>query len=277
MNIFPEGAFPDPEQVKIERILKAERWQELAEHYGTAASMVNPYLGDEDETSFLRQLEQLDYTIAHPTSLTVHAHLGYPIVKPFAEISPADLESELDRLLEFMFLNGVAVDFLDEVTAAEAYRFIVDELFDEKCDDMRGTGMTTHFSYDEFHPNAEYNAKMWAEDFVLSLLHHHQEGAALILSEEELYDRKGAPTTRTALLHRIATFQKRHPTILDIHVKPLHCQLHGDYADVELATTWTSVQTNPSDQIKIVGRSHLRMKRAGDYWETIQAKVAGWD
>jgi len=47
---------------------------------------------------------------------------------------------------------------------------------------------------------------------------------------------------------------------------------------VELATTWTTVQTQPSDLLKTVGRSYLRMKRTSDdYWEVIQARIAGWD
>ncbi|MEZ4682992.1 MAG: hypothetical protein R2932_53165 [Caldilineaceae bacterium] len=37
--------------------------------------------------------------------------------------------------------------------------------------------MTTNFIYEEFHPNDAYDAKIWAQDFLYSLLlGHHREG-----------------------------------------------------------------------------------------------------
>jgi hypothetical protein len=277
MSIFPKSTFPDPEQLEMERVQKAKRWQELSKRFGAAPNRQNPYLCPEDERSFVRQLEQLDYTIAHPTYLTVHAYLGYPIVKPRVEIKPDNLADELDALLEYLHLNYIAVDFLCDVSDEEAYRFIVDELLDENIEDMRGTGMTTHFIYEEFHPNAEYDAKMWAKNFLSSLLHHHPEWVKTALSKDELYDRRGRPTTRTTFLQQVDTFLRRHPTIIDIQIDALTCQIDGDYAAVEVATTWTDVQSNPPDRVKIVGRSHLRLKRNDDYWEVIQAQVPGWD
>lgn len=65
--------------------------------------------------------------------------------------------------------------------------------------------------------------------------------------------------------------------IADVPIDALTCQIAGDYATVEVATTWTDVQSNPPDRVQIVGRSHLRLKRRGDYWEVIQARVPGWD
>lgn len=105
-----------------------------------------------------------------------------------------------------------------------------------------------------------------------------RKGVELALHDEELYDRNGAPTTRGAGLRRVDAFFERYPTITDSTIEVLSCRLDGDYADVELATTWTTVQTQPSDLLKTVGRSYLRMKRtSNDYWEVIQARIAGWD
>ena len=143
---------------------------------------------------------------------------------------------------------------------------------------MRGTGMTSHFAYEDFHPNAEYDAKFWAHEFVFALLAHYRDGVELVLSREEVYDWHGAPITRDTLLRRIDAFWKAHATINDVQVEAITCQIDGDYATVELGTSWTDVQINPPDLIKIIGRAHLRMKRSDDgYWETIQARVPGWD
>ncbi|MEZ4621031.1 MAG: hypothetical protein R2867_36785 [Caldilineaceae bacterium] len=65
---------------------------------------------------------------------------------------------------------------------------------------------------------------------------------------------------------------------MDTQLTPLSCTVEGDYADVEVATTWTSVRSQPDDQLQYVGRSALRLKRSPyDGWDVVQAKVAGWD
>lgn len=138
--------------------------------------------------------------------------------------------------------------------------------------------MTTHFIYEEFYPNAENDAKFWADEFVGALLHQQRDQVELALSRDELTDQRGNPITLAALLQQIDNFFRRYPTIIDIEVKALACQLDGDYAAVELATTWTAVRSNPPDLLKTIGRSHLRLKRSSDeYWEVVQVKIAGWE
>ncbi|MEZ4861888.1 MAG: hypothetical protein R3C14_11285 [Caldilineaceae bacterium] len=274
----PNDNFFDDEQEKIQRILNEKKRRELAERYGASFGESDVQMPAEAEAEWLNYIEEFERQFEDAERISVRAYLGNPHVRPLMAIAPPQLEEELDNLLEFMFLNGIAVHFLAEVADSEAYRFILEELFDEKIDNVRIPGMTTNFIYEEFHPNDEHDAKIWANDFLLSLFDHHREGVEIALSRDELYDRRGAPITHAAMMRRVDAFFARHPQITDTKITPLTCKLEGEYAQVEVATTWTSVHTNPKEMIQFVGRSHFRLKRSSyGGWDIVQADIAGWD
>lgn len=268
----------DNQNEKIQRILNEKKRQELAERYGANFDHTNPSLPADVEAEWLNYIEEFEQQFENAARVSVHEYLGYPIVMSLSAIAPENLAEELDGLLEFMYLHGVAVHFLADVDDYEAYRFIVEELFDEEVDDVRIPGMTTNFIYEEFHPNDEYDAKIWAQDFLMSLLGHHREGVEIALSQEELYTAANLPTTFDRMMHQVDAFFTRHPTIVDTTIEPVSCVLDNNYAQVSLATTWTSVRTEPDDQLKYIGRAELRLKRCDHGgWDVVQAKVPGWD
>jgi hypothetical protein len=277
---FPGNPFPDPEELARQRQLDEQRRVALAAYF--QAVLFEPDFTkpgkDATDADWDDYFDQFDRQLQDDLDIPVRDYLGNPQVKPLASLDPAEVEAELDRLLEFMYLNGIAIDFLCPIEDADAYRFIVDELFNEEAGRRRIQGMTQHFIYEDFHPNAEYDAKMEARSFVSSLLHKHLEAVEVDLGDDELYDKYGTPTTRAAFLQQIGRFWRENPVIVNIKIEPISCQVEGDYASVELATQWTTVRANPVDQITMIGQTHIRLKRWPDdiYWSVIQANVAGW-
>ena len=258
--------------------MNAKKRQELSERYGSSFGETNPSLSADEESAWLNSIEEFERQFEDADRISVRDYLGCPIVVPLASIAAKDLSQELEQLLEFMYLRGVAVHFLSDVDDFEAYRFIVEELFDEEVDNVRIPGMTTNFIYEEFYPNDTYDAKIWAQDYLYSLLGHHREGVEVALHREELYTISGKPITVEEMMHKVDAFFARHPMIVDSHISPLTCNIDGDYAEVEVATTWTSIRVNPDDQLQYCGRSSIRLKRSPyDGWDVIQAKVPGWD
>ena len=287
MNLHPpnENPFDDnsddesaSREDKIQRILNEKKRQELAKRYGAAFGDDEAALPVDVESEWLDYVEEFERQFEDAGRVTVREYLGYPIVVSLPSILPENLELELEHLIEFMYLHGVAVHFLSNVAHDEAYRFIVEELFDEEIDDVRIPGMTTNFIYEEFHPNDEYDAKIWAQDFLFSLLGHHREGVEVALCGNELYTAAGLPTSKATMMQKIDAFFARHPSITDTKIIPLACTLDDVYADVSVSTTWTSVRAHPDDQYQYTGCSQFRLKRS-DYggWDVVQAKVVGFD
>lgn len=272
------NAEAESQEEKIQRIMNEKKRRELVERYGAVFGDDESALPVDVETEWLSYVEEFERQFEDAARVTVREYLGYPIVTTLATIRPDALAIELDQLLEFMFLHGVAVHFLSDVSNYEAYRFIVEELFDEEIDNVRIPGMTTNFIYEEFHPNDEYDAKIWAQDFLFSLLSHHREGVEIAFCRDELFTAGGLPATLPQMMGKVDAFFARHPTITDTEIKPLTCQLSGPYADVAVATTWTSVRSEPEDQLQYRGRSQFRLKRSAyGGWDVVQAKVVGFD
>lgn len=262
----------------VQRRRNEQKRRELAARYGAIFADSEPSLSADIEAEWLDYIEEFERHFEDANRISVREYLGNPQVLALASIPPDNLEEELDDLLEFMYLHGVAVHFLCEIADWEAYRFIVDELFYELVDNVRIPGMTTNFIYEEFYPNDEYDAKIWAQDFLFSLFDHHREGIEVALCQDELYTIAGARTSFRGMMARVDAFFDRHPQIIDTHIKPLTSTIEGDYATVAVATTWTSVQTDPEEKWIFAGRSTFLLKRSKyDGWDVVQAKVAGWD
>ncbi|MCB0084278.1 MAG: hypothetical protein KDE47_25235 [Caldilineaceae bacterium] len=280
MNLFLPHEDPsgDDRDDRIQRILNEKKRQELAKRYGASFGESDSSLPADIEAEWLDYIEEFERQFEGAERISVREYLGNPTVVPLAVIPLDNLEEELDQLLEFMYLHGVAVHFLCEVTDTEAYRFIVDELFEEQVDDVRIPGMMTNFIYEEFYPNDEYDAKIWAQDFLFSLFDHHREGIEVAFCKDEIYTIAGAPISHAGMMGRVDAFFQRHPTIVDTKIKPLTSTIDGEYATVAIATTWTSVRTAPADQLQYIGCATFRLKRS-DYggWDVVQAKVPGWD
>lgn len=272
------GANTDSKNEKIQRILNEKKRRDLAERFGAALDDADPALPVDVEAEWLDYVEEFERQFEDAQRITVREYLGYPIVVSLSKIAPHNLETELNQLIEFMYLHGVAIHFLSDVDKVEAYRFIVEELFEEEIDDIRIPGMMTNFIYEEFHPNDEYDAKIWAQDFLFSLFGHHREGIEIALCRDELYTAGGLPISHAEMMGKVDAFFNRHPSIIDTKIDPISCTLDGEYADVDVATTWTSVRTESEEQYQYIGRSAFRLKRSSyGGWDIVKAKVVGFD
>jgi len=113
-----------------------------------------------------------------------------------AEIPPDWLESELGNVVEFLSPHDISVDCLAGVSNEELCRFITSELIHHEIDDIRIEGVRHCFIYEEFHPNDEYEAKMFDEIFLFHLLDRHEESAIHDVAEDEVYKQAGNCFTR---------------------------------------------------------------------------------
>ncbi len=274
----PSGAFPTPEELKAQDLADQKRRIELSDYFAATFDESDPREGPRRDSDYIFQLDELEQQITNPSRISVREYLGNPWVKPISEIPAESLKKELGLLLEFMYLYGIAVDFLEDVPDEEAYRFIYEELLDVETSNMAGTGMTTHFIYEEFHPSDAYDAKMWAGEFLYSLLRRDMDEAAIWVAKENLQDPKGSPISREMMLSMLGRFRSRYNAVTSVVLDPLDCSVDGDRAVVNLATTYTGIKALPRSMDKIVGRSTLWLMRdTEDTWSVTRTRIAGWD
>lgn len=143
----------DKYNLKIDNEIKKK---ELEDQYG--ASFINSSnIPPELESEWLKSVDEFEQQFKKQKTIPVWQYIGKPEYRKVSEIEPENISTELQRIIEIMDENNVDLETLCEVEEEEIYRFITDELFNHEMDDMRIEGMRSVFTYEEFHPNAEYD------------------------------------------------------------------------------------------------------------------------
>ncbi len=107
------------------------------------------------------QMEEWEKSMEQAACVPLRQLIGDPTVQPLSALEPAQVEAELQKILDLMAKHRIFIDFINEVAVDEAYRFVVEELLNEEVVDMRMGLMNMRFIYEEFYPGDEN----WDEEF----------------------------------------------------------------------------------------------------------------
>ncbi len=127
---------------------------------------IDPFI----ESEFLKNMEMFEEGIQNAVQISVYDFIQKPDYALVGKIPDSKIGEELTRIMEILNDNGINLDTLCEVDDRELYRFITEELFVQEIDDMRIEGMMTCFTYEEFHPNHEYDIRNTCYDGIESYL-----------------------------------------------------------------------------------------------------------
>lgn len=123
-------------------------------------------LPPEVESLFLDNIMAYEKGIRNAKRTTVYQLMNSPAYRKISELSDEEVEAELDRIIAILLEHQLILDTFCEVSKKELYRFITEELFSEEINDVIIPNMFTHFVYDEFHPNHEYDIREQSYDFL---------------------------------------------------------------------------------------------------------------
>lgn len=162
----PEDQLNPEEQLKAENALLKLK---LELEHGMKQSDTSS-LSAEVENSWLTNIYNFEQQFKTAKRVKVYDAIGRPVFRRLEELSSAEVSEALKQILSVMEEKGVELDRCCPYDDALIYKFITEELFDHEIDDMSGAGMITHFSYEEFHPNHDYDLRRCAEEFLENLL-----------------------------------------------------------------------------------------------------------
>jgi len=132
--------------------------------------MESDNLPPEVENQWLKSICAFEEQYKNAKRTTVHEFLGRPSFRSLDTLKSEELSHELARIRNIMSTHNVELDVIAEYDDATIYQFITEELFLHEMDDMRVPGMVTHFIYEEFHPNHDYDLRRNSESFVTTIL-----------------------------------------------------------------------------------------------------------
>ncbi|MCD6010292.1 MAG: hypothetical protein K0Q79_154 [Flavipsychrobacter sp.] len=141
-------------EIEIKKIkLALEHGMDFSNSYS------NPDTPPEVEGQFLDYIQQWEDQFAKHKTISVYDFTGNPSFRPLSEIPDSEIEIDLNRIMDIMQQHSVDLGTLCAVDDKELYRFIIEELFLHEMNDIRIEGMRHCFTYEEFHPNHEYDIK----------------------------------------------------------------------------------------------------------------------
>jgi hypothetical protein len=154
-NEGPEEHFDDLRtENEIKKIkLALEHGMDLSNSYSDAD------LPPEVEGEFLDYMQQWEDQFAQRKMIAIYDFIDKPAFRPLPDIPEAEVGTELNRVLEILQQHSIVLDTLCDVADRELYRFITEELFVLETNDIRIEGMMHCYTYEEFHPNHEYDIK----------------------------------------------------------------------------------------------------------------------
>ena len=105
------------------------------------------------EKEFLNSVEAFENAYQDAEQVLLYDFIECPDFIPVNDVPESQISAELERIMNILNKNGIQLDTICDVEEREIYRFVTEELFRHKMDNMRIPGMMACFIYEEFHPN----------------------------------------------------------------------------------------------------------------------------
>jgi len=232
----------------------------------------------EIENQFLRNIIEFEKQFAEHKTIRVFDKIGRPShFKPVDEIPEAGIEKawkELDK-----YLNSYSIDLgvcSPNISAKELYRFTVEELFVYEMDDMDMPGMTHCFTYDEFHPDHEYeNTNAAVDDCIKPMLEkkpfewmHHFRKDGLRLNDH-------FPLAEDEFKNLVNRFHDAYEGLELQEVNDYYCSIHDTNCKVK--GSYSVIGKISGEQISLKGNWMVEFEQHGEYgyWYIVNVQVEG--
>lgn len=264
---------------RIQRALNEHKKRDLEEKFGAHFGETSKDLPPEIESQWLHNIEEFERLHENPTMVTVRKFVGNPVFKPFNEIPTEKLSEETGKVLDYLAEHNVNVDFLAEVTEEDAYRFLTEELMEQKTEDIHMEGWTTNYIYEEFHPNLKLDAKQFAEEFLWHLFDRKLDWTVNSFSEKEAYDSGGNRVDRNELKSRVRKFYSRFAAFPSSKHTIIDCEVTSEEtATVRLNSQWSGLLAESMEQRSFSGISAMNMIRSPyGGCDVVRAQIPGVD
>ncbi|MHC1775140.1 MAG: hypothetical protein AB9834_06945 [Lentimicrobium sp.] len=123
------------------------------------------------ENEFLKNIELFEAAYENSKMVKLYDFIGRPEFPAPDSISSDRIEEELDKLISFLNERDISLTTLCPVDPDVLYRFIVEELFETEKEDVHLEGVVSCYTYEDFHPNDEYNLGQSTKDFLNDLFY----------------------------------------------------------------------------------------------------------
>ena len=229
------------------------------------------------ENEFLNYIMAFEKQAVEKKRIKVFDRIQRPVhFKPVNEIPDTEIENAWSVLDEYLQKYGIGLSVCSpNISTRELYRFTTEELFEEEMNDMNIPGMMSHFTYDEFYPDHEYENKSLAKDDCIGAILKKTIFTWMpMLKRKNLRINDHYPLSEKEYIHLITRFKEAYEDIrlqeMDEPVCTINgknCYVKGHY-DVSLTTS--------SEEISIKGTWLVEFEFDDfGFWEIANIQLEG--
>lgn len=233
-------------------------------------------LSPDAENQWLNYIYNFEKQYKDAERIKVIEFIGNPAYKKVDELAPDDISKELNRLEEIMADNGVEIGFICDYTDEVKYKFITEELFEEETDNIRIDGMRTCFTYEEFHPNHDYDLRRHSEDFLRYLFTRawnedcaKYEMTKTIRFQNKEYDGYGISQVILAFQEETRKFEVKETSVNEVSF-----DMNEFKGNVKIAISYTKYWKDGSI-IDYTGVCHLHFESEYGGWSLSEFSLPG--
>jgi len=171
-----------------QRLTNEEKINKITKEYGAHFSDMSTgtNLPPEIMSQFLDNIIAFEDAYKSTKRIQLYDFIGKPSYRKVEDLTDNEIPEELKKLKEILTNHQISLGTLCEVPERELYRFMTEELFFEEKDDMHIPGMFSNYTYEEFHPNHEYNIFEHSNNFIRTYLEKVDDFYTYSLSSEAL-------------------------------------------------------------------------------------------
>jgi hypothetical protein len=119
------------------KMLNVRKREFLINRFGMMAYGTSPEVPPEIEGKQLDKVAEIELACATAGEVTVREYLGNPQLKQLSEVSPDRLKPELERIEDLLQKNNIMFVPGEELSDSERYRVLVNELPEQKIENVR--------------------------------------------------------------------------------------------------------------------------------------------
>jgi hypothetical protein len=229
------------------------------------------------ENQWLKSVYAFEEQFKQARRIKVYDYIGRPVYNKWDTIKSEHVSAELQRLYLILENNDIVLSSICHYDDAILYKFITEELFVHEMDDMRIPGMTVHFTYEEFHPNHDYDLRNDSARFLEMIFHRkwEEEYDNMILDEQVTFGGKLLAPARIADI--IKTFQEAHDKLKIQSLEVTDVVINADITAADVRAS-LCVKGNTNDRIPVTyeGICSFTFSRQLDYWHLSGFYIPGF-
>lgn len=231
------------------------------------------------ENIFLKNMLAYEKGLAEAKEINIFGLIGKPDFVSETILDDTSIETALNKIMDLLNEKQIALDFLGNYEDRKKYKFITEELFEEKVMNVQLPGMIMHFIYEEFHPNHKLDIRNKTEKFINSWFIQENENLSfsladiLVLPDRKVWKKEKVTDKFAKVFNSFPKFKNGKFTITEINFEIKE--------DIGLAYAEGIIKydayTENQDKIEFEGPFKLYFTLEYEWWSIYYFVIPGFE